>query len=180
MFLERIKPWLDLIGSVAILLGLVAVAIEIRFNSNAVRSQELAIYNELSQERVFKNLEPNFVGLYIKSLEQPTRLTKSELWSLTTYLNSYVLTAARAHDAYRSGILLEADWYSELVGLPFLLDTDFGQVVWSMLKEDYADVPDFVAAVDQAILEHSGLGNDVFLDELQQRLSVIDRPSGDE
>ncbi len=51
MKIEKLNPWLNFIGNLAILFGLIAVAIEIRDNSAAVRAQELGAITDLNIER---------------------------------------------------------------------------------------------------------------------------------
>lgn len=75
MKFDKLNPWLSLVGNIAILLGLMAVAIEIRDNSVAVRSQELGALRELNQDRYLAMLSPDFLSLYVKSLVCHSRWT---------------------------------------------------------------------------------------------------------
>ncbi len=62
-----------------------AVAIEIRDNSVAVRSQELGALRELNQNRYLAMLSPDFLSLYVKSLQNMAEMTAEELWVMANY-----------------------------------------------------------------------------------------------
>lgn len=130
MKLDRLNPWLSFIGNIAILMGLMAVAIEIRDNSVAVRSQELGALRELNQDRYLAMLSPDLTSMYVKSLQNPAKMTAEELWGMANYVNVRISLALRGFRAYQSGKLSKDDWDAELSGVPLSLDTPLGKLLW--------------------------------------------------
>ncbi len=169
MKFEKVNPWLTFVGNIAILLGLIAVAIEIRDNSLAVRSQELGALRELTQNRYLAMLSPELAAMYVKSLENPGEMTAAELWAMSNYVNIRVSLAQRSFRAYQDGIIDQADWDSELAGLPLSLSTPLAHLIWQNLKEDYADSPDFVSAIENAIDTNTVAPDDRWLSDLQEQ-----------
>jgi hypothetical protein len=167
MTLDKLNPWLSFIGNIAILMGLMAVAIEIRDNSVAVRSQELGALRELNQERYLAMLSPDLASMYVKSLQNPAEMTTEELWGMANYVNIRVSLALRGFRAYQNGILGKNDWDAELSGVPLSLDTPLGKLLWQNIKADYADSPEFVLAVDNAIATNTIATDDRWLADLQ-------------
>ena len=179
MKLDKMNPWLSFIRNIAILLGLMAVAIEIRDNSVAVRSQELGALRELNQDRYLAMLSPDFVSLYVKSLQNPAEMTAEELWGMANYANVRLSLALRGYRAYQSGIISEADWNAELASVPLSLDTPLGKLLWQNMKADYSESPDFVLAVDNAITTNTIATDDRWLADLQVQAKNL-RPSDEQ
>ena len=72
MKMKRINAWLALSGNIAILLGLVLLAIEINGNTEALRAQELANLNSINRQRqLLMASEPEMQDMYVKSLYSP-------------------------------------------------------------------------------------------------------------
>ena len=173
MTLDKLNPWLSFVGNIAILMGLTAVAIEIRDNSVAVRSQELGALRELNQERYLAMLSPDLASMYVKSLQNPAEMTAEELWGMANYVNIRISLALRGFRAYRNGILSKNDWDAELAGVPLSLDTPLGKLLWQNIKADYADFPEFVLAVDNAIASNTIETDDRWLADLQVQVKSL-------
>ena len=87
MNIERVNAWLGLFGNIAILVGLIALAIEINDNTVAVRAQELGAQREQGHERQLAMLDEDVRTFYVKSLYNPAELTLEELQGMTAYLS---------------------------------------------------------------------------------------------
>ena len=173
MKMERLNAWLGLAGNVAILLGLVALAIEINANTKALRVQISENSVALAQEA---NLavagNPDLQALYSKALFRPAELTPAELWGATLYFERTMVNDRRQFDLYKSGVLTESEWQTELSYTPYHWNTPFGQLLWSELKGDYD--PEFVAAVDNVLAESEGEPNDEWLRRLHERVTNLE------
>lgn len=171
MKLRQVNPWLNLVGNLAILLGLVAVAIEIRNNSAAVRLQALSVLSEQTTQLNLAASEPGFARLYVKSLETPHEMTAQEVWGLTNYMSTRLGRVLWSYDAYRSGVLSEEDWQMEASVTPIWFNTQFGRLAWDSLRSDFLDVPEVMQAIDNALADPKFMANDEFLTGLQERLN---------
>jgi hypothetical protein len=170
MKLERFNAWLSFAGNIAILTGLVALAIEISDNTAAVRAQELGAVWEQTQTRQLATLEPAFGELYQKSLYSPEELSLAELVRLVPYFSHHLSNLARLNQAYLDGIVRESDWSLELIDVPIYFGSDFGQAVWAELRADYVSRPDFVQAIDDALRTSPIVPDDDWYLNLQSRI----------
>ena len=170
---DKINPWLNLLGNFAIVLGLIAVAVEIRGNSVALRFQETAILFDRMHEQNAMEVESEFALLYVKSLEDPAALTKAEVWSLTSYTNLRLLRVVQAYISFEAGVLDDADWRTQATSLATYLDTPVGRIIWKTLREDIADLPEIVTAIDAAIADQHLIGNHQFLDSIYNEIQEL-------
>jgi hypothetical protein len=175
MKLERVNGLLSFLGNIAILLGLIALAVEINDNTAAVRAQELGALADQDRERQLAMLDPDVRAFYVKSLYSPEELTLDELMGMTSYLSYRVGVLGRTHQAYLDGIVRPADWEVRLLDVPIFLGSPFGQLWWDSAKADYADIPEFVDAIDQAIATSPVVPDDEFLLDLQSRARSLER-----
>jgi len=109
MKLEKLNAWLTFSGNIAILAGLVALAIEIRGNTAAVRAQELGAIQEQAQARQMASLDPDFAEAYVRALYSPAEVTLEELVRLVAYVFHYISNLERTYQAYNDGIVRETD-----------------------------------------------------------------------
>ena len=176
MNLERLNSWLTFLGNIAIVLGLIALAIEISENTTAVRAQELGALQEQIQARQLASLNGDFSQIYAKGLYRPGDLTVSDLLRLVPFLSHWLSNMQRTRQAYLDGVIREVDYQAQLLSAPIWFGTEFGRVVWAQLKADYAHDPDFVAAVDEAIRTSPVVPDDQWYVVLQERLHASLNP----
>ena len=170
MNLEKLNGWLTFLGNIAIVLGLVALAIEINENTTAVRAQELGALQEQIQARQLASLSGDFSEVYAKGLYRPDELTVSDLVRLVPFLSHWLSNMQRTRQAYLDGVIREVDYHAQLLSAPIWFGTDLGKIVWTQLKADYAHDPDFVAAIDDALRTSPVVPDDQWYVVLQQRL----------
>lgn len=170
MKLEKINSLLGLAGNFAVLLGLIALAIEINDNTAAMRSQELSSFQERTQSLLASLMGEDIRRIYVKSLTEPEALTLEELRGITAYLSIRISNLERIYTAEASGIIRREDWESEILGAPIYLGSQFGRVFWENIKGDYAHRPEFVEAVDTALTTSPILPDDEYFLDLQNDL----------
>jgi hypothetical protein len=174
MNIERLNAWLNLVGNVAILLGLVALAFEINTNTKALRLQILENSAALTQEaRLAVAGNPDLQALITKSFLEPAELTPSELWGAISLMERAILDDERQYRFYKSGLLPESVWQSELRSVPYNYGTPFGRLFWSEEKGDFD--PDFVAAIENELAKFEGETNDVWLRRFYETVANSDR-----
>jgi hypothetical protein len=148
--LEKWNAWLTFVGQIAILLGLIALAVEIRHNTSAVRAQELGDLQSQTQDRRVLMLSTDLRRIYLKSLTSPSELNLEEIYTVNAYISYRLDQLRRFYRAYQDGIINEEDWESDVITVPIYLDTPIGRLVWGHLKEDYSKTSRFVAEVEAA------------------------------
>jgi hypothetical protein len=174
MNVERLNAWMSFAGQVAVLLGLVALAIEINANTKALRVQLTENSFALQQERMAATAgNAELQALYVKSLLSPWELTPAEVWGLSAHLGIRLESAKRSFHHYKDGVITEASWEEALDSIYYSFSAPFGQLYWSESKEAYVDAPDFVAAVDRRLVDGEGLPNDEWLLRFHARVAKL-------
>jgi len=171
--MKKLNGWLTFAGNIAILLGLIALAIEIRHNTSAVRAQELGDLQSQTQERREMMLTSDLPKIYMKSLYSPSELTIEEIYRMNGLVNYRIDHLMRAYRTYQDGILTAEDWESQVRNVPVYLDSAIGRLTWDQLKEDYALYPEFVAAVDGALQEGILVPDHEYYLELQKKIRAL-------
>jgi hypothetical protein len=170
MKMERLNAWLGLAGHVAVLLGLIALAVEINGNTKALHVQVMENTASRAQEgllAVAGNVD--LQTLYVKALLEPAELTPSEFWGAVLYFEERIVEVQRKYDLLKSGVLSEEEWRRALSSVPYQFGTTFGRFYWSEVKEDGFD-PDFVVAVDSAIANFDGETNENWLRRVHKEM----------
>ena len=138
---ERARPiWretAEVIGVLGVIGSLIFVALEVRQNTNAVRSATIQAIAEQSFDLNLRTAEtPELLGLWRKSNNQEP-LTESErdqlraLWSATIRLNQ------NRYQQFRLGVLNEATLF-EVGGRNPLYQGDSFAEFWEPRKQDYS------------------------------------------
>ena len=173
MKMERLNAWLGLAGNIAVLLGLVALAVEINGNTKALRVQVMENSAAMNQElRLAIAGNADLQAIIAKSLLSPADLTPSELWGAITHLERAVLEHQRGHRLYKSGVISEAEWQADLQTAPYQYGTVFGRLVWNELKTGLD--PDFVAEIDNELATFEGETNEQWLRKIQEKVANLD------
>jgi hypothetical protein len=87
---------MQLIASVAVLVGLILVFYEIRQNNELAKADSVRELLVSWQQIAFSEYETDIVEIYLKSVEDPENLTSAEIGKLSAWLNvvmnQYLLT----------------------------------------------------------------------------------------
>jgi hypothetical protein len=166
---------IQVLANVGILASLVFLAIEIRGNTVAMRSQEIGSLFEQDQAFLTTTTERDMGALYVKSLYRLEELTMEELQRLTSLLSTRMNILRRINQAYEDGVARREDWEERVNAVPIYLGTPFGRVWWEHIKADYAETPDFVEAVDAALRNSTIVPDDAWLLTLEQDVRNLGR-----
>ncbi len=175
MKLERINAWLTLAGNVAILVGLVALAIEIRGNTTALRIQVMDNAAAAAGERqLLTATSPELRDLYVKALFNPEELTLADAWGVSAYFNHRLDLIQTQYFRYTDGATTRADWEDIKLQATYVFGTATGQKYWNAVRADYSYIPEFVAAIDAELTRSDLVPNDQWLLEFHENLTVSD------
>ena len=82
---DRLEKWLGALGHVAVIVGLIVVAIELHQSAAVANGELSAQFMSNWQELDRSRQEPSFAGIYAKSMEDPQDLTLEEQIRLDGY-----------------------------------------------------------------------------------------------
>lgn len=103
----------ELIGAIAVLLGLLFVGLELRQNTAAVQASTLQGMVDLSTNYLIDtSLDPEFVPLLIKAQADPDQLNEVEALRVQRLIRSQWLRYQSAFQHWRRGSLGDVDWES--------------------------------------------------------------------
>lgn len=176
MDLERLNGWLGLLGQLAVLGGLIALAIEIRGNTKSLRAQEIATITQQDFERQLMLLDPDVRADYTQALFDPENLTLDQVYGASMLLNYRVSTLQSVYMSVQDGVLKQADFHGYVDQAGIYLGTRFGRRWWERTKGDFVDFPgqEFVDAIERSIRETTILPDDVYYVELCKAVSQSD------
>jgi len=104
MQMSKLNDWLQLLTSVGVLIGLILVVVEIRQNNELARAEATAglftMWESLSQVE----LQSDINKLFVKSVEQPSELSTSEIMDLSSWLINVISIYQRNVRMYELGL----------------------------------------------------------------------------
>jgi hypothetical protein len=147
---DKLDRWLRVIGNLAIIIGLVVVAVELRQTSTIANGELSIIYMTNWQALDRSRQDPSFAAVYVKSMEQPDELTLAEKVQLDGY---YWVMAGQweiARQLTESGLFNMT--YEEILRLDvrILLTTPYAQAWWRWYRDEFAD-PVMASIVDDEL-----------------------------
>jgi hypothetical protein len=174
MKMERLNAWMGIAGNIAILLGLIALAVEINANTKALRVQATEDFMAMIQEhKLAFAANVDLQALEAKALLNPAELTPAELLGMVSWIELRINTAERRFDLFKEGVVPETDWQDSLGAVQYYLGTKFGQWAWSEIKKGYAYKPEFVAAIDSELANSKATPNDEWLLAFHEKLANL-------
>jgi hypothetical protein len=164
----------QVLANVGVLASLVFLAVEVRGNTVAMRSQEIGSLFEQDQALLATTIEREMGALYVKSLYRPAELSMEELQRITSLLSTRMNILRRVHQAYEDGVARQSDWETRVNATPIYLGTPFGLIWWAHIKADYSEEPEFVQAVDSALRDSPIVPDDEWLLELERSVRNVE------
>lgn len=167
MNIDKLNQWLSLVANFAVLFGLLALVVEIRSNTSAIRSSEWGAI--MDQSALLNQADEPRNNAYMKALYSPDELSVEELRMAVNTITGRLGVLQRAYKGYQEGTVREEDW-NYLVGqTPIYLGTGFGLVLWEQLKYDYESIPGFNEEIERALSSSSIVPDDAWFLELQEQ-----------
>jgi len=162
------KDTAELVGIVAILLGLYFVYTEIRQNRIIAQAEiNTVTLQSLMDQRRWKS-DPEFSKIYLKGLHAPSELSEVERFRLNQYFDSVLISYSFEYTNYNYGIFTEYTGVATATS-PAIFGAGYGRIWWNVKRK--TTNPDIAVVIDNAI---SGLdGANVVLDfdrQIQQQM----------
>lgn len=155
MFSGSKLNWPSIVGNLAIIAGLVLVAIELKQNSDIAEAQLL--YEESMR---MTTLEYSLIGegaaaVWAKSIEQPHKLTLTERRIMEAYYWTFLEQVRSARLLVDLGLLDEAAWRWRTANeVSFFFGNDYGRAWWSAFSAGGGFLsPGVYEVIDSYLLE---------------------------
>ncbi len=130
----KLKDWTmvaEIIASVAILVTLAILIVELRGNTNAI---QVATIDNVTSGWVGLNesiaSDPQVARTFIVGLYNPDALTDVEAVQFSMWLRMFRNQVERVREHYELGLISESDYESELAQLAWLSETPGGRQAW--------------------------------------------------
>ena len=146
---SKIADLSEIVSSIAIVVTLIYVTVEIAQNTAAIRTQTAQSILEAGQTELMAFVEHPDIAL---SVAMSGPLTPELNVKLDAFLASAMRSREFAWLQYKNGILDEASWNGEVAVLRVYLDSSRIRTWWDKLGRHYMD-SEFVQFVDQMIEE---------------------------
>lgn len=153
---NKTDRWFHISSTVAVLIGVALVGLEIRQNSELTELQILKQDAESANDRSVSILPQNINEIRQKSFDEPENLTHAEYRALDSFY--WYLVIARWRSLYNlaeRGLLDEGVWQRQVEeDARIFLGYPFGRAYWERLAETAVALPpDLVDTVDSALAD---------------------------
>lgn len=129
MDIDKLGGWLNLTANIAVLIGIIFLAAEVRHAGNSVEMQmqdSLADgFNDLAVELA---TDPELARLYVIGLNNPDRLTDIEAIQFGMFFRAYMNQQYRVFQLHQLGVMSEDDWILSAEELGTMLSTPGGRL----------------------------------------------------
>ena len=156
MISDSASRWLTLVANLAILAGLVLVAVELNQNSQLARTALIAEGSAL-ENQIWTPLIGELPGEIIaKAVECPQRLTYADFMALDGFLYTSFNDVYREYELHKEGLFTEEEWKAEVEAYAhWFLGNDFGRVWWEEVGKSFFDTT-FSTHVDEQLAKDGG------------------------
>ena len=121
----------ELVGSLAVVITLIFLIIQLKYNSSAVRNSTIQnTSNAFSHWAITFAQDPEVYTLYQKGL-QNQNLSRDELGRFDLIMMSTFQTNASIYEQYNNGTMNEQSWIDNLKLMRVPLDTPGGRASWA-------------------------------------------------
>jgi hypothetical protein len=153
---DNTSRWLTLGANLAILAGLVLVAVELNQNSQLTRTALIAEGSAL-ENQIWTPLISELPGEIIaKAAECPQRLTYADFIALDAFLYTSFNDVYREYELNREGLFTEEEWKAEVEAYThWFLGNDFGRAWWQEVGRSFFDTV-FSKYVDEQLAKDGG------------------------
>ncbi len=148
MNIEKLNPWLTLMGNIGIVAGIVFLGIEMHQNTNAMLAASRQAVMETAQNELFKAVDDP--GLWLMAT-QTEPLTPAQQVRLSALLAALIRAREYSWLQNRDGIIDDAQWATEFEVTRWVLGTKRSREWWE--KSGSVTVSsDFAAFVETEIV----------------------------
>lgn len=141
MDVERIGGWLNLTANIAVLIGIVFLALEVRHAGNSTEMQmQDSLADGFNGLAVQLATDPALARLYVIGLSNPERLTDIESIQFGMFFRAYLNQQFRVFQLYQLGVMTEDDWRLSAEELGTMLSTPGGRLYMQGNKDMSPDL----------------------------------------
>jgi hypothetical protein len=152
---SKLADYSEIISSMAIVVTLIFLSVEIRQNTNALYAESSQSVLSAAQSELFELMEnPDIVLNMIK----PDPLTAEDQVKIGAFLAATIRTREFSWLQFQSGIIGEAQWGTETAVIRSLLDSPRARDWWENNGRNNFDAG-FVAFVDRENQNHPATGD---------------------
>ena len=149
--LDRTNSWLSLAANLAILVGLVLVAIELSQNTEHLRLQLTDQITSRMTENNRALLGENPTAAIAKSISEPENLTYAEFRIVDAYLINVLAVWEDRYFLHQAGLVDAANWRRRIEEeVAFELGSRFAKNWWRESGREFAE-PEVAQVVDDAL-----------------------------
>lgn len=148
---DRINRWSTAISNLALLGGLVLVAVQIRQNTAITRAQLLNDYFLADMQLELAMMGEDPAASFTRAVFDPESLTEYDATVLDRYFNYGVVQVSRLRQMDELGLAGEG-WQGRLEYLRWHLGNEAGRRWWAQVRED-APEDEVIAAIDSILAE---------------------------
>jgi len=135
----KLDRWIGVVGNLAVVIGLVVVAVELRQTSvianGELSSEFMANWQEFDRSRQ----DPSFAAVYAKSIERPDELTLTEQIQLDAHYWSAMNQLELARMLVEAGLFNHT--YERILqeNVRSFMTTPYAQAWWTSYRDRFAD-----------------------------------------
>lgn len=161
---DRTTRWLTLAANLAVLGGLILVAVQIRQNTAITRAQVTNDYYLADMQLELAMMGDDPAASWVKAVYTPDELTPHDAAVVDRYFNYGLVQLQRLERMNELG-LADRRWEEQVEYLTWHLGNDVGRRWWTQSRHYFSR--DFAARVDAALAEdESETSNRALLDAL--------------
>jgi len=127
--IEKFGSWLSLTANLAVLIGIIFLAIEVRHAGNSAKMQmQDSVADGFNALAMQLAIDPALARVYVIGLNDPQRLTDIEAVQFGMFFRAYVNQQYRVFQQFQLGVMSEADWNLSAEELGTMLSTPGGRL----------------------------------------------------
>lgn len=149
----KLNGWLQVLGNLGIVLGLVLVGVQLKQNSDLARIQLLFEESTRAIEVESVIIGERGAEVWAKSIEHPESLTLDEMRIMEAILWSFLEGLRGTYRLAQLGLLTEEDWSNRVNNeVPFFFSDPYSRAWWKNFSEPGTDIPQELKAAINAVI----------------------------
>jgi len=168
---DNLSRWISAVANIAVLLGLVLVAMEIRQNSTLART---ALINDgnLVSNQIWSNLMGDEPGQVIaRAVECPEKMTYADYMAMDAFLFSNMNMLYRDYQLTQEGLFTSSDWKASVDAYAYwYLGNKFGRTWWDLEARNFFN-SEFADYVDLR-LQGEGMDSHAHWERIREQITV--------
>ena len=151
---DSITPWLNFAANIAVVAGLILVAVQIRQNTAITRAQVANDYFLADMQLELVMMGDNPAASFVKAVYTPNELTPEDAAIIDRYFNYGLVQIQRLERMNELG-LADSWWQNRIDYLRWHLGNDVGRRWWSYSRQFFS--ADVAAQVDTVLAKNDGV-----------------------